>query len=172
MSKTQKKRILKLIHTRGAKMKIKKNGYKNLLIKVEEILEDTPQDIVDEEEGIIYTGGLWELVSPRDINEDESISDSLKAELLENPRKIGSANLMYVQTLVEKYCENNPTVFTKLPKTANVVSIDECVKSFTTHVLDELIEEKKVRVMPHIKREQSFKLVVDNTQEETSNVSI
>ena len=154
-------------------MKIKKNGYKNLLIKVEEILGDNPQDIVDDEEGVIYTGGLWELVSPRNIDtEDESISESLKAELLENPRKIGSANLMYVQTLVEKYCKSNPTVFTKLPKTANVVSLDECVKSFTTHVLDELIEEKKVRVMPHIKREQSIKLVIDNTQEETSNVSI
>ena len=76
-------------------MKNKKNGYKKLLIKVEEILEDTPQDIVDEEEGVVYTGGLWELVSPRDVNtEDESLSDSLKAELLENPRKIGSANLM------------------------------------------------------------------------------
>ena len=154
-------------------MKIKKNGYKNLLIEVEEILGDNPQDIVDDEEEVIYTGGLWELVSPRNVNmEDESISESLKAELLENPRKIGSANLLYAQTLVENYCKSNPTVFTKLPKTANVVSLDECVKSFTTHVLDELIEEKKVRVMPHIKREQSFKLVVDNTQEETSNVSI
>ena len=36
----------------------------------------------------------------------------------------------------------------------------------------ELIEEKIVRVMPHIKREQSIKLVVDNTREETSNVSV
>jgi hypothetical protein len=26
--------------------------------------------------------------------------------------------------------------------------------------------------MPHIKREQSIKLVVDNTREETSNVSV
>ena len=105
-------------------MKIKKNGYKNLLIKVEEILGDNPQDIVDDEEEVIYTGGLWELVSPRNVNmEDESISESLKAELLENPRKIGSANLMYVQTLVENYCKSNPTVFTKLPKTANVVTL-------------------------------------------------
>ena len=154
-------------------MKIKKNGYKNLLIKVEEILGDNPQDIVDDEEEVIYTGGLWELVSPRNVNmEDESISESLKAELLENPRKIGSANLLYVNELVEKYCTSNPTVLTKLPKAANVVTLDECVKSFTTHVLDELIEEKIVRVMPHIKREQSIKLVVDNTQKETSNVSI
>ena len=30
-------------------MKNKKNGYKKLLIKVEEILEDTPQDIVDDD---------------------------------------------------------------------------------------------------------------------------
>ena len=154
-------------------MKNKKNGYKKLLIKVEEILEDTPQDIVDEEEGVVYTGGLWELVSPRDVNtEDESLSDSLKAELLENPRKIGSANLMYVQTLLEKYCKSNPMILTKLPKTANVVSPDECVKSFTSHVLDELIEEKIVRIMPHIKRKQSIKLVIDNTLGETSNVAV
>ena len=154
-------------------MKIKKNGYKNLLIKVEEILGDNPQDIVDDEEEVIYTGGLWELVSPRNVNmEDESISESLKAELLENPRKIGSANLMYVQNLIETYCTSNPIVVKKLPKTANIVSMDECVKSFTSHVLDELIEEKIVRVMPHIKREQSIKLVVDNTREETSNVSV
>ena len=154
-------------------MKIKKNDYKNLLIKIEEILEDNPQDIIDDEEGVIYTGGLWELVSPRNVDtEDKSISELLKAELLENPRKIGSANLMYVTELVEKYCKSNPTVFTKLPKTANVVTLDECVRSFATHVIDELIEEKIVRVMPHIKREQSIKLVVDNTQKETSNVSI
>jgi len=152
---------------------MKKNGYEKLLRKVLEILEDNPQDIVDEDEGVIYTGGLWELVSPRNIDtDDESISETLKAELQENPRKIGSANLMYVQTLLEKYCKSNPMILTKLPKTANVVSLDECVKSFTTHVLDELIEEKIVRVMPHIKREQSIKLVVDNTREETSNVSV
>ena len=154
-------------------MKNKKNGYKKLLIKVEEILEDTPQDIVDDEKGVIYTGGLWELVSPRDVNtEDESLSDSLKVELLENPRKIGSANLMYAHTLLEKYCKSNPIVLTNLPKTANVVSLEECVRSFTSHVIDELIEEKIVRIMPHIKRKQSIKLVIDNTQEETSNVSV
>ena len=156
-------------------MKNKKNGYKNLLTKVEEILEDTPQDIVDDEEGIVYTGGLWELVSPRDVNfddDDEVLSDSLKAELIENPRKIGSANLMYVQNLIETYCTSNPIVVKKLPKTANIVSMDECVKSFTSHVLDELIEEKIVRVMPHIKREQSIKLVVDNTRKETSNGAV
>ena len=152
---------------------MKKNGYEKLLRKVLEILEDNPQDIVDEDEGVIYTGGLWELVSPRNIDtDDESISETLKAELQENPRKIGSDNLIYAQTIVENYCKSNPTVFTKLPKAANVVTLNECVKSFTTHVLDELIEEKIVRVMPHIKREQSIKLVVDTTQEETSNVSI
>ena len=155
-------------------MKNKKNGYKNLLTKVEEILEDTPQDIVDDEEGIVYTGGLWELVSPRDVNfddDDEVLSDSLKAELIENPRKIGSANLMYVHTLLEKYCKSNPIVITKLPKTANIVSPEECVNSFTSHVIDELIKERIVRVMPHIKREQSFKLVIDNTRKEKSNVA-
>ena len=152
---------------------MKKNGYEKLLRKVLEILEDNPQDIVDEDEGVIYTGGLWELVSPRNIDtDDESISDTLKAELQENPRKIGSANLMYVQNLIETYCTSNPIVVKKLPKTSNIVSMDECVKSFTSHVLDELIEEKIVRVMPHIKREQSIKLVVDNTREETSNVSV
>ena len=152
---------------------MKKNGYEKLLRKVLEILEDNPQDIVDEDEGVIYTGGLWELVSPRNVNtEDESLSETLKAELQENPRKIGSANLMYVQNLIETYCTSNPIVVKKLPKTANIVSMDECVKSFTSHVLDELIEEKIVRVMPHIKREQSIKLVVDNTREETSNVSV
>ena len=152
---------------------MKKNGYEKLLRKVLEILEDNPQDIVDEDEGVIYTGGLWELVSPRNIDtDDESISETLKAELQENPRKIGSANLMYVQNLIETYCTSNPIVVKNLPKTANIVSMDECVKSFTSHVLDELIEEKIVRVMPHIKREQSIKLVVDNTREETSNVSV
>ena len=156
-------------------MKNKKNGYKNLLTKVEEILEDTPQDIVDDEEGIVYTGGLWELVSPRDVNfddDDEVLSDSLKAELIENPRKIGSANLMYVHTLLEKYCKSNPIVITKLPKIANIVSPEECVNSFTSHVIDELIKERIVRVMPHIKREQSIKLVVDNTRKETSNGAV
>ena len=152
---------------------MKKNGYEKLLRKVLEILEDNPQDIVDEDQGVIYTGGRWELGSPRNVNtEDESLSETLKAELLENPRKIGSANLMYVQNLIETYCTSNPIVVKKLPKTANIVSMDECVKSFTSHVLDELIEEKIVRVMPHIKREQSIKLVVDNTREETSNVSV
>jgi len=152
---------------------MKKNGYEKLLRKILKILEDNPQDIVDEDEGVIYTGGLWELVSPRNIDtDDESISETLKAELQENPRKIGSANLMYVQNLIETYFTSNPIVVKKLPKTANIVSMDECVKSFTSHVLDELIEEKIVRVMPHIKREQSIKLVVDNTREETSNVSV
>jgi hypothetical protein len=152
---------------------MKKNGYEKLLRKILKILEDNPQDIVDEDEGVIYTGGLWELVSPRNIDtDDESISETLKAELQENPRKIGSANLMYVQNLIETYYTNNPIVVKKLPKTANIVSMDECVKSFTSHVLDDLIEEKIVRVMPHIKREQSIKLVVDNTREETSNVSV
>ena len=152
---------------------MKKNGYEKLLRKVLEILEDNPQDIVDEDEGVIYTGGLWELVSPRNIDtDDESISETLKAELQENPRKIGSANIMYVQNLIETYCTSNPIVVKKVPNTAYIVSMDECVKSFTSHVLDELIEEKIVRVMPHIKREQSIKLVVDNTREETSNVSV
>ena len=152
---------------------MKKNGYEKLLRKILKILEDNPQDIVDEDEGVIYTGGLWELVSPRNIDtDDESISETLKAELQENPRKIGSANLMYVQNLIETYFTSNPIVVKKLPKTANIVSMDECVKSFTSHVLDDLIEEKIVRVMPHIKREQSIKLVVDNTREETSNVSV
>ena len=83
---------------------MKKNGYEKLLRKVLEILEDNPQDIVDEDEGVIYTGGLWELVSPRNIDtDDESISETLKAELQENPRKIGSANIMYVQNLIETY---------------------------------------------------------------------
>ena len=34
----------------------------------------------------------------------------------------------------------------------------------------ELIEDKIVRVMPHIKREQSIKLVIDNTRKESANV--
>ena len=34
-----------------------------------------------------------------------SMSDSLKEEIIDNPRKIGSANLMYVQDLIEKYCD-------------------------------------------------------------------
>ena len=73
---------------------MKKNGYEKLLRKVLEILEDNPQDIVDEDEGVIYTGGLWELVSPRNVNtEDESLSETLKAELLENPRKISSPTM-------------------------------------------------------------------------------
>ena len=56
---------------------MKKNGYEKLLRKVLEILEDNPQDIVDEDEGVIYTGGLWELVSPRNIDtDDESISET------------------------------------------------------------------------------------------------
>jgi len=153
-------------------MNIRKNGYRKLLKRVSYILEDNPQDIVDDDEGLIYTGGLWELVSPRQIDEeDESIPDSLKEEIIDNPRKIGSANLMYVQDLIEKYCVTNPTYVNKLPKTSNVVSLEACVKAFTTHILDELIEEKIVRVMPHIKREQSIKLVVDNTREEKSNVA-
>ena len=153
-------------------MNIKKNGYQKLLKRVSHILEDNPQDIVDDDEGLVYTGGLWELVSPRKIDEeDESLSDSLKEEIIDNPRKIGSANLMYVQDLIEKYCDNNPAYVNKLPKTSNVISVEECVKAFTTHILDELIEEKIVRVMPHIKREQSIKLVVDNTRKEKSNVA-
>ena len=152
---------------------MKKNGYEKLLRKVLEILEDNPQDIVDDDEGLVYTGGLWELVFPREIDEeDESISNSLKEEMIDNPRKIGSANLMYVQDLIEKYCDNNPAYVNKLPKTSNVISLEACVKAFTTHVLDELIEEKIVRVMPHIKREQSIKLVVDNTRKETSNGAV
>ena len=154
-------------------MNIRKNGYRKLLKSVSHILEDNPQDIVDDDEGLVYTGGLWELVFPREIDEeDESISDSLKEEMIDNPRKIGSANLMYVQDLIEKYCVTNPAYVNKLPKTSNVICVEECVKAFTTHILDELIEEKIVRVMPHIKREQSIKLVVDNTREEKSNVSI
>lgn len=153
-------------------MNIRKNGYRKLLKRVSHILEDNPQDIVDDDEGLIYTGGLWELVSPRQIDdEDEAISDSLKEEIIDNPRKIGSANLMYVQDLIEKYCNNNPAYVNNLPKTSNVVSLEACVKAFTTYVLDELIEEKIVRVMPHIKREQSFKLVIDNTRKEKSNVA-
>ena len=74
---------------------------------------------------------------------------------------------MYVQDLIEKYCEQNPST---VKKTSNVVSLEECVKMFTSHILDDLIEEKIVRVMPHIKREQSIKLVVDNTRKETANV--
>ena len=146
----------------------KKNGYKKLLNKVSTILEDDPQDIIDEEQGLIYAGGLWELVHPRIIKDnDTSLSDSLKEEIIDNPRKIGSANLMYVQDLIEKYCEQNPST---VKKTSNVVSLEECVKMFTSHILDDLIEEKIVRVMPHIKREQSIKLVVDNTRKETANV--
>ena len=78
---------------------------------------------------------------------------------------------MYVQDLIEKYCDNNPAYVNKLPKTSNVVSIEDCVKAFYTHILDELVKEKIVRVMPHIKREQSIKLVVDNTRKEKSNVA-
>ena len=154
-------------------MSIRKNGYKRLIKRVSRILADHPQDIVDETEGIVYTGGLWELVSAREIDIDyETIADTIKEEILDNPRKIGSANLMYVQDLIEKYCVNNPASLTRLPKASNVVSIEQSIKSFTTHVLDELIEDKIVRVMPHIKREQSIKLVVDNTRKESSNVSI
>jgi hypothetical protein len=154
-------------------MSIRKNGYKRLIKRVSRILADHPQDIVDETEGIVYTGGLWELVSAREIDiDDETIADTIKEEILDNPRKIGSANLMYVQDLIEKYCVNNPASLTRLPKASNVVSIEQSIKSFTTHVLDELIEDKIVRVMPHIKREQSIKLVVDNTRKESSNVSI
>ena len=153
-------------------MSIKKNGYQKLLKRVSYILEDDPQDIVDEDEGITYTGGLWELASPRQIDdEDESISDFLKEEIIDNPRKIGSANLLYVQDLIEKYCVNNPAYVSKLPATSNVVTLEACVKAFTTHVLDELVEEKIVRVLPHIKREQSIKLIVDNTRKEKSNVA-
>ena len=153
-------------------MSIRKNGYKRLIKRVSRILADHPQDIVDETEGIVYTGGLWELVSAREIDiDDETIADTIKEEILDNPRKIGSANLMYVQDLIEKYCVNNPASLTRLPKASNVVSIEQSIKSFTTHVLDELIEDKIVRVMPHIKREQSIKLVVDNTREETANVA-
>ena len=150
------------------------NGYKRLLNRVSRILKDNPQDIVDDQEGIIYTGGLWELVSAREVDiDDESIDDSIKEDILDNPRKIGSANLMYVQDLIEKYCVNNPSLsLARLPRTSNVVSIEDCVKSFTTHVLDELIEDKIVRVMPHIKREQSIKLVVDNTRKESANVAV
>ena len=154
-------------------MSIRKNGYKRLIKRVSRILADHPQDIVDETEGIVYTGGLWELVSAREIDiDDETIADTIKEEILDNPRKIGSANLMYVQDLIEKYCVNNPASLTRLPKASIVVSIEQSIKSFTTHVLDELIEDKIVRVMPHIKREQSIKLVVDNTRKESSNVSI
>ena len=154
-------------------MSIRKNGYKRLIKRVSRILADHPQDIVDETEGIVYTGGLWELVSAREIDiDDETIADTIKEEILDNPRKIGTANLMYVQDLIEKYCVNNPASLTRLPKASNVVSIEQSIKSFTTHVLDELIEDKIVRVMPHIKREQSIKLVVDNTRKESSNVSI
>ena len=98
-------------------MNIRKNGYQKLLKRVSHILEDNPQDIVDDDEGLIYTGGLWELVSPRQIDEeDEAITGSLKEEIIDNPRKIGSANLMYVQDLIEKYCDNNPAYVNKLPK--------------------------------------------------------
>ena len=150
----------------------RKNGYHKLIQRITHILEDNPQDIVDDDQGLIYTGGLWELVSPREVNEeDDTISNSLKEELIDNPRKIGSANLLYAQDLIEKYCVNNPAYVNKLPKTSNVVSIDDCVKTFYTYILDELVDEKVVRVMPHIKREQSIKLVVDNTREETANVA-
>ena len=85
-------------------MSIRKNGYKRLIKRVSRILADHPQDIVDETEGIVYTGGLWELVSAREIDiDDETIADTIKEEILDNPRKIGSANLMYVQDLIEKY---------------------------------------------------------------------
>jgi hypothetical protein len=149
----------------------RRNGYKKLINRVSRILADNPQDIVDEDQGLVYTGGLWELVSAREIDiDDDSIAESIKEEILDNPRKIGSANLMYVQDMIEKYCLNNPSSLSRLPKSSNVVSLDECVKSFTTHVLDELIEDKIVRVMPHIKREQSIKLVIDNTRKESANV--
>ena len=60
-------------------MNIRKNGYQKLLKRVSHILEDNPQDIVDDDEGLVYTGGLWELVFPREIDEeDDSLSDSLK----------------------------------------------------------------------------------------------
>ena len=89
-------------------MNFRKNGYHKLIQRITHILEDNPQDIVDDDEGFIYTGGLWELVSAREINEeDDSMSDSLKEELIDNPRKIGSANLLYVQDLVEKLHEDN-----------------------------------------------------------------
>tara|TARA_R110002020_G_scaffold29767_14_gene94061 strand:+ start:8190 stop:8657 length:468 start_codon:yes stop_codon:yes gene_type:complete len=154
-------------------MSIRRNGYKRLINRVSRILKDNPQDIVDDQEGLIYTGGLWELVAAREIDlDDESIEDVIKEEILDNPRKIGSANLMYVHDLIEKYCVNNPSSLARLPKTSNVVSIEECVKSFTTHVINELVEDKIVRVMPHIKREQSIRLVVDNTRKESANVAV
>ena len=40
-------------------MSVRRNGYKRLLNRVSRILKDNPQDIVDETEVIIYTGGLW-----------------------------------------------------------------------------------------------------------------
>ena len=71
-------------------MSVRRNGYKRLLNRVSRILKDNPQDIVDETEGIIYTGGLWELVSAREIDiEDDTIADTVKEEILDNPRKIG-----------------------------------------------------------------------------------
>ena len=77
-------------------------GYKKLITTVGKILGGEPQDIIDEEEGLIYVGGLWELVHPRHVDEsDEALAPDLKAELLENPRKIGSANLLYVQNMIE-----------------------------------------------------------------------
>jgi hypothetical protein len=149
-------------------------GYKKLITTVGKILGGEPQDIIDEEEGLIYVGGLWELVHPRHVDEsDEALAPDLKAELLENPRKIGSANLLYVQNMIEKYWQDNPVVITKkLPPTSNVVNKEECVKAFTTHVLDELVQERLVRIIPDIKRKQVLKLVVDNTEKEDRNVAI
>ena len=57
----------------------RKNGYHRLIQRITHILEDNPQDIVDDDQGFIYTGGLWELVSAREVKEDDdTISDSLK----------------------------------------------------------------------------------------------
>ena len=42
-------------------MNFRKNGYHKLIQRITHILEDNPQDIVDDDQGFIYTGGLWEL---------------------------------------------------------------------------------------------------------------
>ena len=68
--------------------------------------EQELQDIIDAENEIE--------IEEIDI-EDDTIADTVKEEILDNPRKIGSANLMYVQDLIEKYCVNNPASLSRLP---------------------------------------------------------
>ena len=67
---------------------------------LDEFADLATYDLIDKEEGIF-----------REIDiEDDTIADTVKEEILDNPRKIGSANLMYVQDLIEKYCVNNPAL--------------------------------------------------------------